>query len=67
MRHNQALANKQHDRQSLKDLQDAACDSHIVLPDTIHSIGTFSRPRPLSIPIVLSNLSKNSWYGRLLP
>ena len=23
MRHNQALANKQHDRQSLKDLQDA--------------------------------------------
>ena len=34
MRHNQALANKQHDRQSLKDLQDAmmSCGSHIDLP-----------------------------------
>lgn len=65
MHHNQAIANKQHDRQSLKDLQAIACDSHIVLPDTIHSIGTFSRP--LSIPIVLSNLSSNVWSGRLLP
>lgn len=67
MHHNQALANKQHDRQSLKDLQDAmmSCGSHIDLPDTIHSIGTFSRP--LSIPIVLSNLSNNVWCGRLLP
>lgn len=34
MRNNQALANKQHDRQSLKDLQDAmlSCGSHIDLP-----------------------------------
>ena len=34
MRQNQALANKQHDRQSLKDLQDAmlSCGSHIDLP-----------------------------------
>ena len=34
MHHNQALANKQHDRQSLKDLQDAmmSCGSHIDLP-----------------------------------
>ena len=68
MRHNQALANKQHDRQSLKDLQDAmlSCGSHIDLPVSHRFInGTFSRP--LSIPIVLSNLSSNVWIGRLLP
>ena len=65
MRHNQAIANKQHDRQSLKDLQAAACDSCVVLPDTIHSIGIFSRALVLSIRSL--NLSKNSWYGRLLP
>ncbi len=65
MQHNQALANKQHDRQSLKDLQAFACDSHIVLPDTIHSIGIFIRVLVLSIRSL--NLSKNSWYGRLLP
>ena len=65
MRHNQALANKQHDRQSLKDLQVIACESCIVLPDTIHSIGIFIRVLVLSIRSL--NLSKNSWYGRLLP
>ena len=65
MRHNQALANKQHDRQSLKDLQAAACDSHIVLPAQFLSIGIFSRVLVLSIRSL--NLSKNSWYGRLLP
>ena len=65
MRHNQALANKQHDRQSLKDLQAAACDSCVVLPAQFLSIGTFIRALVLSIRSL--NLSKNSWYGRLLP
>ena len=65
MRHNQALANKQHDRQSLKDLQVIACESCIVLPAQFLSIGIFSRVLVLSIRSL--NLSKNSWYGRLLP
>ena len=65
MRHNQALANKQHDRQSLKDLQVIACDSCIVLPAQFLSIGIFIRVFSLSIRSL--NLSKNSWYGRLLP
>ena len=65
MRHNQALANKQHDRQSLKDLQAYACDSHIVLPDTIQSIGTTGRAS--SIPMFSKNLSNSVWTGRLLP
>ena len=66
MRQNQALANKhKHDRQSLKDLQAFACDSHIVLPDTIHSIGIINRA--LLIIIVLLNLSDSVWIGRLLP
>lgn len=65
MQHNQALANKQHDRQSLKDLQAFACDSHIVLPDTIHSIGIINRA--FLIFTVLLNLSNSVWTGRLLP
>lgn len=65
MRHNQALANKQHDRQSLKDLQALACDSHIVLPDTIRSIGILNRA--FLIFTVLLNLSNSVWTGRLLP
>jgi len=65
MHHNQALANKQHDRQSLKDLQAIACDSCIVLPELFLPIGTFIRVFSLSIRSL--NLSKNSWYGRLLP
>lgn len=65
MRHNQALANKQHDRQSLKDLQVIACESCIVLPAQFLSIGIFIRVLVLSI--LSLNLSKNSWYGRLLP
>jgi len=65
MRHNQALANKQHDRQSLKDLQVIACESCIVLPAQFLSIGIFSRVLVLSIRSL--NLSKQSWYGRLLP
>ena len=65
MRHNQALANKQHDRQSLKDLQAIACDSCIVLPELFLPIGIFIRVFSLSIRSL--NLSKNSWYGRLLP
>ena len=65
MRQNQALANKQHDRQSLKDLQAIACDSCIVLPELFLPIGIFIRVFSLSIRSL--NLSKNSWYGRLLP
>lgn len=65
MRHNQALANKQHDRQSLKDLQVIACDSCVVLPAQFSFIGIFIRVLVLSIRSL--NLSKNSWYGRLLP
>ena len=65
MRHNQALANKQHDRQSLKDLQVIACDSCIVLPAQFSFIGTFIRV--FSLSILLLSLSKQSWYGRLLP
>lgn len=65
MRQNQALANKQHDRQSLKDLQVIACESCIVLPAQFLSIGIFIRVLVLSI--LSLNLSKNSWYGRLLP
>ena len=65
MHHNQALANKQHDRQSLKDLQAIACDSCIVLPELFLPIGIFIRVFSLSIRSL--NLSKNSWYGRLLP
>ena len=65
MRHNQALANKQHDRQSLKDLQVIACDSCVVLPAQFLSIEIFIRVLVLSI--LSLNLSKNSWYGRLLP
>jgi len=65
MRHNQALANKQHDRQSLKDLQVIACDSCVVLPAQFLSIGIFIRVLVLSIRSL--NLSKNSWCGRLLP
>ncbi len=65
MQHNQALANKQHDRQSLKDLQAIACDSCVVLPAQFLSIGIFIRVLVLSIRSL--NLSKNSWYGRLLP
>ena len=65
MRHNQALANKQHDRQSLKDLQVIACESCIVLPAQFSFIGTFIRVLVLSIRSL--NLSKQSWYGRLLP
>ena len=65
MRHNQALANKQHDRQSLKDLQVIACESYIALPAQFSFIGTFIRVFSLSIRSL--NLSKNSWYGRLLP
>ena len=51
MHHNQALANKQHDRQSLKDLQVIACESCIVLPAQFSFIGTFIRV------LVLSKLS----------
>ena len=65
MRQNQALANKQHDRQSLKDLQVIACDSCVVLPAQFLSIGIFIRVLVLSIRSL--NLSKNSGYGRLLP
>ena len=65
MRQNQALANKQHDRQSLKDLQVIACDSCVVLPAQFLSIGRFIRALVLSIRSL--NLSKISWYGRLLP
>ena len=65
MRHNQAIANKQHDRQSLKDLQAIACDSCIVLPAQFLSIGIFIRV--FSLSILLLSLSKQSWYGRLLP
>jgi hypothetical protein len=65
MRQNQALANKQHDRQSLKDLQVIACESCIVLPAQFLSIGIFIQVLVLSIRSL--NLSKNSWYGRLLP
>ena len=65
MRHNQALANKQHDRQSLKDLQVIACDSCIVLPELFLPIGIFIRV--FSLSILLLSLSKQSWYGRLLP
>ena len=65
MRHNQAIANKQHDRQSLKDLQVIACESYIALPAQFLSIGIFIRVLVLSIRSL--NLSKNSWYGRLLP
>ena len=65
MRQNQALANKQHDRQSLKDLQVIACDSCVVLPAQFLSIGIFIRVLVLSIRSL--NLSKNYWYGRLLP
>ena len=65
MRHNQALANKQHDRQSLKDLQVIACESYIALPELFLPIGIFIRVFSLSIRSL--NLSKNSWYGRLLP
>ena len=65
MHHNQAIANKQHDRQSLKDLQVIACESCIVLPAQFLSIGIFSRVLVLSIRSL--NLSKQSWYGRLLP
>ena len=65
MRQNQAIANKQHDRQSLKDLQVIACDSCVVLPTQFLSIGIFIRVLVLSIRSL--NLSKNSWYGRLLP
>lgn len=66
MRQNQALANKhKHDRQSLKDLQVIACESCIVLPAQFLSIGIFIRVLVLSIRSL--NLSKNSWYGRLLP
>ena len=65
MHHNQAIANKQHDRQSLKDLQAIACDSCIVLPELFLPIGIFIRVFSLSIRSL--NLSKNSWYGRLLP
>ena len=65
MRHNQALANKQHDRQSLKDLQVIACESCIVLPAQFSFIGTFIRV--FSLSILLLSLSKQSWYGRLLP
>ena len=65
MHHNQAIANKHHDRQSLKDLQVIACDSCVVLPAQFLSIGIFSRALVLSIRSL--NLSKQSWYGRLLP
>ena len=65
MHHNQAIANKQHDRQSLKDLQVIACESCIVLPAQFSFIGTFIRVLVLSIRSL--NLSKQSWYGRLLP
>ena len=50
--HNQALANKQHDRQSLKDLQVIACDSCIVLPELFLFIGTFIRVFSLSIRFI---------------
>ena len=65
MHHNQAIANKQHDRQSLKDLQVIACESYIALPAQFSFIGTFIRV--FSLSILLLSLSKQSWYGRLLP
>lgn len=65
MHHNQAIANKQHDRQSLKDLQVIACESCIVLPAQFLSIGIFIQVLVLSIRSL--NLSSNVWSGRLLP
>ena len=68
MRHNQALANKQHDRQSLRAmLQDkCACASYIVLPINYpFRIGLLSLVYSLFF-ILFFNLNV-VWSGRLLP
>ena len=57
MRQNQALANKQHDRQSLKDLQDAmlSCSSHIDLPVSHRFInGVYAREIFISCCVLIA-------------
>ena len=67
MRQNQVLANKQHDRQSLKDLQDAmlSCSSHIDLPVSHRFInGVYAREIFYSLRCIgcWSNHKTEHWY-----